>query len=124
EARAEKAVDEWLDACLASHDAAPADCPFGVVPDDGIDLSDLQWHLDHRPYTSIAPQYTKAGGWPAASGEDGRVEATATLTRSSDGATGSGTSEVITFGFQGVITFDGSKAVFTPYFADSQDQQG
>ncbi|WP_431278136.1 hypothetical protein [Leifsonia poae] len=117
--QARQAVDAWLDACLASTEAEPADCPFLVQSDDAVTLSDLHWQLVHRPDIGVDPAWT-IGGWAVESSADGSVTATAKLTRTSDGATGTGSSDEIVFQIRGIISFDDTGAIFTPYFGGAQ----
>ncbi|MEO7017025.1 MAG: hypothetical protein ABI067_10865 [Leifsonia sp.] len=120
--QARAAVNTWLDACVASAVADPHECPFLVVPIGGASASHVQWHLDYRPSLSVQQAWT-TGGWPVDSADIGQVSATATLTRNSDGATGTGTTGEIPFPIHGTITFDGKGAVFTPSFGGQQAPQ-
>ncbi|MFF1878194.1 hypothetical protein [Leifsonia sp. NPDC058230] len=122
-AQARAAVDAWLDACVASTEAEPLQCPFLLAPANGISLSEVHWRLDDRPALSVEQAWT-TGGWPVESSGTGQVSATATLTRTSDGATGIGTTGEIAFPIRGMITFDDQGAVFSPYFGGQQGLQG
>ncbi|MGO4534635.1 hypothetical protein [Leifsonia sp. 2MCAF36] len=119
---AQTAVESWLDGCLASQAAAPANCPFLVTEDteNGIRASDFRWTLDARPTVTVE-QVWSDGGF-AARGEDGSVKATATLTRLADGATEQVSTEDIPFAYAGVVTFTGSGAEFQPNLGDGSAQ--
>jgi hypothetical protein len=113
-ADAQKAVDTWLDKCLATQDASPADCPF-VTGDEtvgGVQVSDFHWTLDARPQATIDAKW--ANGGFAVSARGGLVEASATLTRISDGATASLTTPKIPFGYDGIVDFTEYGTVFRP----------
>ncbi|WP_348788685.1 hypothetical protein [Leifsonia sp. NPDC080035] len=122
-ADAKAAVESWLDACLATQDAAPANCPFtvGEPATDGIRISDLHWSLVARPDVDILYGDWYDGGWDVrASG--GTVTASATLTRITDGATTHVTTGDIPFAYAGTVTFTGDGAVFTPLRNDGSSQ--
>ncbi|WP_295127245.1 hypothetical protein [uncultured Leifsonia sp.] len=123
QAAAQKAIDTWLDSCVASHDAKPADCPFWTEPQDsGDDISNVRWQLLTRPTATVQPVWS-AGGWSVDS-TSGSIGAEAVLTRRSDGASGVGVTDPFSFSFGGLVTFDGSGAVFTPQFSDSPGEAG
>lgn len=123
ETAARHAIDMWLDGCVASSNTAPDACPFLVdaTTSDGLSVGSVHWTLDDRPTVTVAAGWSN-GGWAVASGT-GTVTASATLTRPTDGATGQGRTDPISFGYAGVITFgaDGA-AVFTPQFNDGSSQ--
>ncbi|CAM5423582.1 hypothetical protein [Leifsonia shinshuensis] len=122
-AAAQKAIDAWLDGCVASHDAEPANCPFWTVPGDpGDDISDVHWQLLTRPTADMLSEWT-AGGWDVDS-TSGSVGATALLTRRSDGSSGIGITDPFSFSFKGTVTFNGAGAVFTPLIDASPAQAG
>ena len=115
---AKKAVEAWLDACLATQEAAPANCPFLVKDEtaNGVRASDFRWTLDVRPEVDMYGDWYD-GGWDVR-GSGGSVKATATLTRLADGATAQVTTEDIPFEYSGTLTFTGDGAVFTPALGD------
>ncbi|MDR6971492.1 hypothetical protein [Leifsonia shinshuensis] len=121
-ADAQKAVDSWLDACLATQDAAPVNCPFLVKDEtvNGVRASDFRWTLDARPEVTVDTAWTDGGF--AVRGDGGAVQATATLTRLADGATAQVTTEQIPFSYAGEVTFTGDGAVFRPSFGDDSGQ--
>ena len=124
QAAAQTAINTWLDACIASRDAEPAQCPFGTFPEDpGDDISDVRWQLLTRPSITIDPIWITGGGWSVDS-TSGSVSAIATLTRRSDGAVGEGFTDPMAFAYAGVLTFDGSGAVFTPLISNDDSQAG
>jgi len=111
---AQKAVDTWLDGCLATQDAAPADCPF-VTQDEtvgGVQVSGFHWTLDSRPRIIIDTEWADGGFGVDAGG--GLVDAAATLTRLSDGATAPFSAPKIPFGFSGMVAFGEGGPVFRP----------
>jgi len=111
---AQKAVDTWLDGCLATQDAAPADCPF-VTQDEtvgGVQVSGFHWTLDSRPRVIIDTEWADGGFGVDAGG--GLVDAAATLTRLSDGATAPFSAPKIPFGFSGMVAFGEGGPVFRP----------
>lgn len=119
QATARTAIDAWLDACVASHDAAPAHCPFLSYADGpGDDISNVRWQLHTRPDVTIDPVWT-TDGWLVES-TTGSISAEATLTRRSDGAKGEGYTDPFSFDFRGILTFDGGGALFTPLIAEGQ----
>lgn len=123
QAAAQKAIDTWLDSCVASHDAKPSDCPFWTEPEDsGDDISNVRWQLLTRPTATVQTVWSD-GGWGVDS-TSGSIGAEAVLTRRSDGASGIGVTDPFSFSFGGVVTFDGSGAVFTPQFSDSPGEAG
>lgn len=114
---ARTAINAWLDGCVASRDAVPAHCPFGTFADSpGDDISNVRWQLHTRPDVSIDPVWG-TGGW-AVESTSGSISAEATLTRRSDGATGEGYTDPWSFGYRGILTFDGGGALFTPLISD------
>lgn len=117
-ADAKKAVEDWLDACLATQDAAPANCPFLVKDEtaNGVRLSDLRWALVTRPEVDMYGDWHD-GGWDVR-GSGGSVTATAKVTRLADGATGQVSTGDIPFAYSGTVTFTGDGAVFTPARGD------
>lgn len=122
-AAAQKAIDTWLDGCIASHDAKPADCPFDTFPaDSGNDISNVDWQLLTRPTATVQSEWY-AGGWDVDS-TSGTVGATAIQTRRSDGSSGIGITDPFSFSFKGTVTFDGTGAVFTPLITDLSTQPG
>lgn len=117
QAAARTAINAWLDGCVASHDAVPADCPFGTFAETAGDtLSNVRWQLHTRPDVTIDPVWTTAG-WEVES-TTGSISAQATLTRTSDGATGEGYTDPWSFDFRGILTFDGGGALFHPLISD------
>lgn len=124
QAAAQTVINTWLDECIASRDAEPAHCPFGVYPDDpGDDISDVRWQLLTRPSITIDPIWISGGGWSVDS-TSGSVSAVATLTRRSDGAVGEGSTDPLTFAYTGVLTFNGGGPVFTPLISNDDTQAG
>jgi hypothetical protein len=122
QAAARTAINTWLDGCVASHDAMPADCPFGAVSDSAADdIGNVRWQLHSRPDVTIDPVWADHG-W-AVDSTTGSISAEATLTRKSDGATGVGYIDPWSFDFHGVLTFDGRGALFTPLISDSGSGQ-
>ena len=118
QAAARTAINTWLDGCVASRDAVPANCPFGTYSDSPADeISNVRWQLRTRPDVTIDPVWT-TGGWTVDS-TTGSISAEATLTRKSDGATGVGYTDPWSFDFHGIVTFDGRGALFTPLISDS-----
>ena len=118
QAAARTAINAWLDGCVASRDAVPANCPFGTYSDSAADeIGNVRWQLHTRPDVTIDPVWT-TGGWTVDS-TTGSISAEATLTRKSDGATGVGYTDPWSFDFHGMLTFDGSGALFTPLISDS-----
>lgn len=117
-ADAEQAVEAWLDACLATQEVAPANCPFMVADEttDGIRMSGLHWSLVARPDVHLIGEWYD-GGWDVR-GTGGTVTASATLTRLADGATADVTTDDIPFSYTGTVTFTGDGAVFTPLIDD------
>lgn len=115
---AEGAVESWLDACLATQDAAPANCPFLVKDEtvNGVRASNFRWTLDARPDVHVESLW--ADGGFAVRGDGGAVKATATLTRLADGATAQVTTQDIPFSYTGAVTFTGDGPVFNPYLGD------
>ncbi len=123
QAVAQKAIDAWLDACVASHDAKPANCPFWTEPEDsGDDISNVQWKLLARPTATVQPVWSD-GGWGVDS-TSGSVGALAVLTRRSDGESGVGITDPFSFSFSGTVTFDPAGPVFTPLFSDAPAEAG
>lgn len=117
DADARKVVDAWLDGCVASTDAAPKNCPFYTFAEEpGVAIADVHWRLDTRPSVDLEPVWT-LGGWAVLS-DTGTVTGEADLTRASDGATGTGSTDPLAFSFGGIITFDGGTPVFKPVFTD------
>lgn len=122
-AAAQKAIDTWLDGCVASRDAKPAGCPFETFPaDSGYDISNVDWQLLTRPTATVLSDWD-AGGWDVDS-TSGTVGATAVQTRRSDGSTGIGITAPFSFSFKGTLTFDSTGAVFTPLITDFSTQPG
>jgi hypothetical protein len=119
---AKAAVEAWLDACIATQDAAPANCPFLVQEEtvDGVRASILRWNLVTRPSVDLYGDWYD-GGWDV-HGSGGSVTATANLTRLADGATAQVTTDEIPFSYSGTVTFTGDGAVFTPLFDDAPAQ--
>ena len=101
---------------------ALGDRPFVVdeTTSDGFTVGDVHWSLGTRPWLTLDPGWAD-GGWTASS-DGGTVTASATLTRASDGAVADGTTDPITFGYVGVITFGAGGAVFTPEIQDGTQQ--
>ncbi|MDN4597355.1 hypothetical protein [Leifsonia virtsii] len=122
-AAAKAAVESWLDTCLATQESAPANCPFYVQAPvtPGVQMSDIHWSLVTRPEVDVLYGAWYDGGWDV-QGRNGSVTATATLTRTSDGASAQVTTEEIPFQYSGTVTFTGDGAVFTPLFDDGSAQ--
>lgn len=122
-AAAQRAIDTWLDGCIASHDPKPAACPFETfAADPADDIGNVDWQLLTRPTATVQPDWYE-GGWDVDS-TSGTVGATAVLKRRSDGAIGIGSTDPFSFSFKGTVTFDGVSAVFTPVITDSSAQPG
>lgn len=124
DAAGRRAIDAWLDACVASTEADPKDCPFYTFSQlPGVTISDVHWHLGTRPIVDLNPEWN-SDGWQV-SADSGSVSGDVDLLRSSDGATGTGTIDSIPVAFAGVLTFDGGGPRFVPLYSDgSQPQSG
>jgi hypothetical protein len=104
--QATKSVDAWLDACVASKQLAPKNCPFGADA-DGKTVTSITWKLDKRP-TITFPDLTV--GNAQAQGKDGQASVTAKVKQDGDDATLEAEMNVE---FDGTLKLDGDKVVFT-----------
>ncbi|GHD47337.1 hypothetical protein D9V29_05930 [Mycetocola manganoxydans] len=101
------AVNTWLDACIASKELAPKDCPFFATNPRNYKLSNIVWTVTKPTFT--VGEYS-AGGWSVTSDSDGTAKATA----SAEGA-GTTTSGELPFDIAGVVEgFSDNGAIFVP----------
>ncbi|MCA5923280.1 hypothetical protein [Curtobacterium oceanosedimentum] len=83
---AERAVDAWVDRCIASTDAAPTGCSFYAYGQDpAFTYTNQKWTLESRPTVSVG-DWT-SNGWLVSTTTAGR----ATYTADISGAAGTGT---------------------------------
>ncbi|MBT1543960.1 hypothetical protein [Curtobacterium aurantiacum] len=83
---AKRAVDDWVDACIASTDAAPAGCSFYAYGQNpAYTYTNQKWTLETRPTVRVGSWTTN--GWLITTTTFGR----ATYTADISGAAGTGT---------------------------------
>jgi hypothetical protein len=83
---AERAVDAWVDGCIASTDAAPAGCSFYAYGQNpAYTYSNQKWTLETRPTVRVGNWTTN--GWLITTTTFGRAKYTADIS----GAAGTGT---------------------------------
>ncbi|MCI0159075.1 hypothetical protein KNO15_20430 [Leifsonia shinshuensis] len=122
DAAGRRAIDAWLDACVASTEADPKNCPFYTFSQlPGVTITDVHWHLGTRPIVDLNPEWN-SDGWEVYA-DSGSVSGDVDLLRSSDGATGTGTIDSIPVAFAGLLTFDGSGPLFVPLYTDGNQPQ-
>lgn len=83
---AKRAVDDWVDGCIASTDAAPAGCSFYAYGQNpAYTYSNQKWTLETRPTVRVGSWTTN--GWLITTTAPGRAKYTADIS----GAAGTGT---------------------------------
>ncbi|MEV7760304.1 hypothetical protein [Curtobacterium flaccumfaciens] len=83
---AKRAVDDWVDGCIASTDAAPAGCSFYAYGQNpAYTYSNQKWTLETRPTVRVGSWTTN--GWLITTTVPGRAKYTADIS----GAAGTGT---------------------------------
>jgi hypothetical protein len=103
---ATKSVNQWLDACIASTELAPKNCPFGADA-DGKTVTDIKWKLDKEPTISF-PDLSV--GNAQAQGKDGQASVSAKVKQNGDDATLEAEMNVE---FNGTLKVSGNKVTFT-----------
>ncbi|MBF4614326.1 hypothetical protein [Curtobacterium sp. VKM Ac-1376] len=83
---AKRAVDDWVDGCIASQDAAPAGCSFYAYGQNpAYTYTNQKWTLETRPTVRVGSWTTN--GWLITTTTFGRAKYTADIS----GAAGTGT---------------------------------
>ncbi|PZF57367.1 hypothetical protein DEJ23_07735 [Curtobacterium sp. MCSS17_008] len=78
ERAAQQAVDRWVDACIASTDAAPSGCSFYAYGEDpAYTYSNQEWTLEQRPQVAVGGWLSR--GWTVSTTTFGRATFTADI---------------------------------------------
>ncbi|PZE57676.1 hypothetical protein DEJ24_11740 [Curtobacterium sp. MCPF17_001] len=119
---ASKAVDAWVDACVASTSAAPDGCSFYAYGEDPANTySGQEWTLDARPSVAVGGWASK--GWAV----ETRSAGSATFRAQFTGPAGRGTATAgpITVNASGWITaFSDDGATFVSAVGNGQSDSG
>ncbi|MET1052105.1 MAG: hypothetical protein ABWX65_05635 [Mycetocola sp.] len=106
------AVDEWLDACIASTDLTPSGCPFSATNSNNYEISNLVWTVTKPTFT--ISEFAD-GTWSVVTETEGEAKATADARDPNTGATGQIFTEPFSFDIGGVIEgFTEDGATFVP----------
>ncbi|MFJ4295872.1 hypothetical protein [Curtobacterium sp. NPDC089689] len=119
---ATKAVDAWVDGCIASHDPAPSGCSFYAYGEDpSYTYTNERWTLGTRPVVSVGEW--SSGGWLVTTTTYGRATFTADI--SGPGGVGTASAGPMNVNASGYITgFDGDGATFRSAVAPSSSESG
>lgn len=119
---ATKAVDGWVDACIASADPAPSGCSFYAYGEDpAYTYTNEHWTLDTRPVVSVG-DWTSAG-WIVTTTTYGRATFTADI--SGPGGVGTASAGPMNVNASGWITgFTADGASFRSAVAGSSAESG
>ncbi|MGO1318728.1 MAG: hypothetical protein ACTII7_08580 [Galactobacter sp.] len=103
---ADKSVDSWLNACIASKDIAPKNCPFGA-DDGGQTVNNIKWTLDKKP-TKDYPDLSVTNA--TVEGKDGKASVEAKVKQNGEDAT---LEAEMDFQFTGTLSIKDNKVIFT-----------
>ena len=103
---ANKSVDSWLNACIASTEIAPKQCPFGADA-GGKTVENIKWTLDKEP-TKSYPDLSVNNA--TVEGKDGQASVEATVKQDGEDAK---LEADMNFQFTGTLTIKGNKVTFT-----------
>ncbi|MFS0728566.1 hypothetical protein ABC270_00650 [Curtobacterium sp. 1P10AnD] len=119
---ATKAVDAWVDTCIASHDPAPSGCSFYAYGEDpSYTYTNERWTLGTRPVVSIGEW--SSGGWLVTTTTYGRATFTADI--SGPGGVGTASAGPMNVNASGYITgFDSDGATFRSAVAPTTSESG
>ncbi|MEK6309092.1 MAG: hypothetical protein V4755_00100 [Curtobacterium sp.] len=119
---ATKAVDAWVDACIASHEPAPSGCSFYAYGEDpSYTYTNERWTLDTRPVVSVGDWSSE--GWLVTTTTYGRATFSADI--SGPGGVGTASAGPMNVNASGYITgFDGDGATFRSAVAPTTSDSG
>lgn len=119
---AKKAVDAWVDTCIASHDPAPSGCSFYAYGEDpSYTYTNERWTLDTRPVVSVGDWSSE--GWLVTTTTYGRATFSADI--SGPGGVGTASAGPMNVNASGYVTgFDGDGATFRSAVAPTTSDSG
>ncbi|MBF4608034.1 hypothetical protein [Curtobacterium sp. VKM Ac-1393] len=122
EQAAKRAVDAWVDGCIASTDASPAGCSFYAYGENpAYTYTNEKWTLETRPTVSVGSWSTN--GWLVTTTTFGRATFTADIAGA--GGTGTATAGPLNVNASGYITgFSGSGATFRSAVGNGSSDTG
>ncbi|UXN26336.1 hypothetical protein N8D74_05485 [Curtobacterium flaccumfaciens] len=119
---AKRAVDDWVDGCIASTDAAPAGCSFYAYGQNpAYTYSNQKWTLETRPTVRVGSWTTN--GWLITTTTPGRAKYTADIS----GAAGTGTASAgpLSVNASGYVTgFSSDDATFRSAVGNGSSDTG
>ncbi|GGK93819.1 hypothetical protein JOE58_002330 [Curtobacterium luteum] len=122
ERAATKAVDAWVDGCIASHDPAPSGCSFYAYGEDpSYTYTNERWTLGTRPVVSVGAWSSE--GWLVTTTTYGRATFSADI--SGPGGVGTATAGPMNVNASGYITGIGADgATFRSAVAPVSSESG
>ncbi|ROQ16316.1 MULTISPECIES: hypothetical protein [unclassified Curtobacterium] len=122
EQAAKRAVDAWVDGCIASNDAAPAGCSFYAYGENpAYTYTNEKWTLESRPTVAVGSWTTN--GWLVSTTTFGRATFTADIAGA--GGTGTATAGPLNVNASGYITgFSSSGATFRSAVGNGSSDTG
>lgn len=122
EQAAKRAVDAWVDGCIASNDAAPAGCSFYAYGENpAYTYTNEKWTLESRP--TVAVGSWTSNGWLVSTTTFGRATFTADIAGA--GGTGTASAGPLNVNASGYITgFSSSGATFRSAVGNGSSDTG